>query len=91
MIAGAVLSLAHWLLQCYHHALQAGNADTFPDMLTKPANILDLILSRDFTTAMLYLAKHEHKELYVEVANKCQVLSQAPSFPSTSAMKNYLL
>lgn len=77
MIAGAVLSLAHWLLQCYYNVLKSSSVDSSPDLLIKPANILDQLLKRDFTVAMLYLAKHEHKDLYIEVVCKCRLLEKA--------------
>jgi mediator of RNA polymerase II transcription subunit 24 len=67
MIAGSVLSLAHWLLQCYHHHSLGHNTTDNSELLTKPANLLDHMLRKDFTTAMLYLAKHEQKDLYLQV------------------------
>uniref|UniRef100_A0A1B6MRZ1 Mediator of RNA polymerase II transcription subunit 24 n=1 Tax=Graphocephala atropunctata TaxID=36148 RepID=A0A1B6MRZ1_9HEMI len=95
MIAGSVLSLAHWLLQCYYNTLQANSVESSPEMLIKPANILDHMLKRDFTVAMLYLAKHEHKDLYIEVVNKCQILeaaiNQSPTLSATAPIKNVLL
>lgn len=64
-------------------------------MLVKPANILDHMLKRDFTTAMLYLAKHEHKDLYIEVVNKCHVLEallkQSSTVAAAAPIKNVLL
>lgn len=95
MIAGSVLSLTRWLLQCYHHTLKTNSFDSSPDMLVKPANILDHMLKRDFTTAMLYLAKHEHKDLYIEVVNKCHVLEalfkQSSTVAAATPIKNVLL
>jgi hypothetical protein len=55
-----VLSLVHWLLQCYHHAA-TNLPETTNDMLQKPAAILNNMLNCNFLTAMLYLAKHDDK------------------------------
>jgi len=70
ILACAVLSLAHWLLQCYYHAATT-TPESSNDMLQKPAAILHNMLNCDFLTAMLYLAKFEDKDLYNEVVNKC--------------------
>ncbi|XP_075220202.1 mediator complex subunit 24 isoform X2 [Lycorma delicatula] len=71
VLAGAILSLVHWLLQCYYHGL-TNNTDYSSQLMEKPAAILHQMLMCDFTTAMLYLAKHEDKELYAEVVKKCR-------------------
>lgn len=56
ILASSVLSLAHWLLQCYQHAAAT---DPSSSMLSKPPVILQHMLSCNFLTAMLTLAKYD--------------------------------
>ncbi|XP_034934467.1 mediator of RNA polymerase II transcription subunit 24 isoform X2 [Chelonus insularis] len=42
------------------------------DLIEKPASILKQMLSSDFLCAMMYLAKYDDKDLYLEVVKKCQ-------------------
>ncbi|KAL1122381.1 hypothetical protein AAG570_003786 [Ranatra chinensis] len=94
ILASSVLSLAHWLLQCYYHAVT-----TVPEqnneMLQKPAKILHNMLNCNFLTAMLYLAKHDDKDLYNEVVKKCQdiesFLIQNPSITTTVPIQEALI
>lgn len=77
LLAAAVLSIVHWLLQCYQHALSI-MPQTNPlmpqssELLDKPANMLKEMLSCDFMCAMMYLAKQDDKELFASVMKKCQ-------------------
>ncbi|XP_069683870.1 mediator of RNA polymerase II transcription subunit 24 isoform X2 [Periplaneta americana] len=77
LLAAAVLSIVQWLLTCMQHALKNlpelknGNIELTP-MLDKPAVILAELLKCDFLVAMLYLAKHECRDVYHEVVKKCQ-------------------
>jgi len=65
LLAAAVLSIVHWLLQCYLHALTKTpqNNPLIPNSneLDKPASILQQILNSDFMCAMIYLAKYDDK------------------------------
>ncbi|XP_012274069.1 mediator of RNA polymerase II transcription subunit 24 isoform X2 [Orussus abietinus] len=77
LLAAAVLSIVHWLLQCYLHALtkMPQNNPLLPqptELIDKPASILKQMLSSNFLCAMMYLAKHDDKDLHAEVAKKCQ-------------------
>uniref|UniRef100_A0A1B6DIW1 Mediator of RNA polymerase II transcription subunit 24 n=1 Tax=Clastoptera arizonana TaxID=38151 RepID=A0A1B6DIW1_9HEMI len=95
ILAGAVLSLANWLLQCYHYAL-VNSDNTSGELLNKPVAILELMLKCDFVTALLYLAKNEdNKGLYLEVVKKCHdvesIVVQNPNIQSASSMKEVLL
>lgn len=94
ILAGAVLSLSHWLLQCYLHALN-NNQESTSEMLSKPIAILDQLLKCDFTTAMLYLAKHDDKDLYIEVVKKCQevetAISQNPPVKTVVPIQDILM
>ncbi|XP_011688763.1 PREDICTED: mediator of RNA polymerase II transcription subunit 24 [Wasmannia auropunctata] len=77
LLAAAVLSIVHWLLQCYLHTLtkapQGNPLTPHPsELMDKPASILHQMLNSDFLCAMMYLAKYDDKDLYVEVVKKCQ-------------------
>ncbi|KAH0545736.1 mediator of RNA polymerase II transcription subunit 24 [Cotesia glomerata] len=77
LLAAAVLSIVDWLLQCYLNTLKMpqNNALANPqmaDLIEKPASILKQMLSSDFLCAMMYLAKYDDKDLYLEVVKKCQ-------------------
>lgn len=77
LLAAAVLSIVHWLLQCYLHTLtkapQSNPLTPQPsELIDKPASILQQMLNSDFLCAMMYLAKYDDKELYIEVVKKCQ-------------------
>ncbi|XP_015121918.1 mediator of RNA polymerase II transcription subunit 24 [Diachasma alloeum] len=75
-LAASVLSIVHWLLQCYLQNLIKLPQQTFigqaVNLTEKPANILKQMLSSDFLCAMMYLAKHDDRDLYLEVIKKCQ-------------------
>ncbi|XP_021940557.1 mediator of RNA polymerase II transcription subunit 24, partial [Zootermopsis nevadensis] len=99
LLAAAVLSIVQWLLSCMQHAiknlqeLRNGNIE-LTSMLDKPAVILAEILKCDFLVAMLYLAKHECRDVYHEVIKKCQeveaLLNQnsfQPSVPVGDSMR----
>lgn len=92
LLAAAVLSIVHWLLQCYLYTLtkmpqnNPMMTQTF-DLIEKPASILKQMLSSDFLCAMMYLAKHDDKDLYLEVVKKCQEIellhkTSGPKSPS---------
>ncbi|XP_070165168.1 mediator of RNA polymerase II transcription subunit 24-like isoform X1 [Polyergus mexicanus] len=77
LLAAAVLSIVHWLLQCYLHTLTKApqNNPLIPhssELIDKPASILKQMLNSDFMCAMMYLAKYDDKDLYIDVAKKCQ-------------------
>ncbi|OAD54966.1 Mediator of RNA polymerase II transcription subunit 24 [Eufriesea mexicana] len=77
LLAAAVLSIVHWLLQCYLHTLtkMPQNSPLTPqptELMDKPASIMKQMLSSDFLCAMMYLAKYDDKDLYIEVVKKCQ-------------------
>ncbi|CAD6227827.1 GSCOCG00006285001-RA-CDS [Cotesia congregata] len=77
LLAAAVLSIVDWLLQCYLNTLKVpqNNALANPqmaDLIEKPASILKQMLSSDFLCAMMYLAKYDDKDLYLEVVKKSQ-------------------
>ncbi|XP_046421667.1 mediator of RNA polymerase II transcription subunit 24 [Neodiprion fabricii] len=76
LLAASVLSIVHWLLLCYLHVLkmpQNNPSVTYPtDLIDKPASILKQMINSDFLCAMMCLAKHDDKELYIEVVKKCQ-------------------
>ncbi|XP_012540524.1 mediator of RNA polymerase II transcription subunit 24 [Monomorium pharaonis] len=77
LLAAAVLSIVHWLLQCYLHTLtkapQSNPLSPQPsELIDKPASILQQMLNSDFLCAMMYLAKYDDKDLYIEVVKKCQ-------------------
>lgn len=66
LLAAAVLSVVHWLLQCYLHALSKApqNNPLIPqpsELIDKPASILKEMLNSNFICAMMYLAKHDDK------------------------------
>lgn len=99
LLAASVLSIVQWLLTCMQHALKNlpelrnGNIE-LTAMLDKPAVILTEILKCDFLVAMLYLAKHECRDIYHEVVKKRQelepLLSQnsfQPSVPIGDSMR----
>lgn len=90
LLAAAVLSIVHWLLQCYLHALtkMPQNSPLTPqptELMDKPASILKQMLSSDFLCAMMYLAKYDDKDLYVEVVKKCQEIE---TLLKTSSLKS---
>ncbi|KAF7998350.1 hypothetical protein HCN44_009748 [Aphidius gifuensis] len=79
LLAAAVLSIVHWLLQCYHYNLINLSQNTLligqtcvNDLIEKPAKILKQMMSSDFLCAMMYLAKHDDKKLYLSIIDKCQ-------------------
>ncbi|KYM99981.1 Mediator of RNA polymerase II transcription subunit 24 [Cyphomyrmex costatus] len=77
LLAAAVLSIVHWLLQCYLHTLtktpQSNPLTPHPsELVDKPVSILQQMLNSDFLCAMMYLAKYDDKDLYIEVLKKCQ-------------------
>lgn len=66
LLAASVLSIVHWLLQCYLHTLtkmpQVNSVPTHTfELIDKPASILKQMLSSDFIYAMMYLAKHDDR------------------------------
>jgi len=66
LLAAAVLSIVHWLLQCYLHTLtktpQSNPLTPHPsELIDKPASILQQMLNSDFLCAMMYLAKYDDK------------------------------
>lgn len=71
-LAASVLSIVHWLLQCYLHNLKLPQPSNPPNLTEKPANILKQMLTSDFLCAMMYLAKHDDRELHQEVVKKAQ-------------------
>ncbi|XP_026686224.1 mediator of RNA polymerase II transcription subunit 24-like [Diaphorina citri] len=78
ILPGATLSLAHWLLQCLHHTyLNPG--DLQQELIKSCLHLLQTMLQCKFTCAMLYLAKHENKDLYVDIVKKCQDILDEPS------------
>ncbi|XP_029032801.1 mediator of RNA polymerase II transcription subunit 24 isoform X2 [Osmia bicornis bicornis] len=90
LLAAAVLSIVHWLLQCYLHALtkMPQNSPLTPqptELMDKPASILKQMLSSDFLCAMMYLAKYDDKDLYIEVVKKCQEIE---ALLKTSSLKS---
>ncbi|KAL6427741.1 hypothetical protein ACFW04_008883 [Cataglyphis niger] len=77
LLAAAVLSIVHWLLQCYLHALSKAPQNNplishLSELIDKPASILQQMLNSDFMCAMMYLARYDDKDLYIDVAKKCQ-------------------
>lgn len=93
ILASAILSLAHWLLQCYHHAATS-SPESHSEMLQKPASILSYMLNCDFLTAMLYLAKHDDKALYSDVVRKCheveEIILQNPTLATVAPIQEPL-
>lgn len=90
LLAAAVLSIVHWLLQCYLHTLtkMPQNNPLTPqptELMDKPASILKQMLSSDFLCAMMYLAKYDDKDLYIEVVKKCQEIE---ALLKTSSLKS---
>jgi len=66
LLAAAVLSIVHWLLQCYLYTLtkvpQSNPLAPHPnELIDKPASILQQMLNSDFLCAMMYLAKYDDK------------------------------
>ncbi|XP_072761073.1 mediator of RNA polymerase II transcription subunit 24-like [Anoplolepis gracilipes] len=98
LLAAAVLSIVQWLLQCYLHALTKAPQNNpltsySSELLDKPASILQQVLNSDFLCAMMYLAKYDDKDLYVDVVKKCQeieTLSKTSSQKSVVAMEDSL-
>ncbi|XP_046813452.1 mediator of RNA polymerase II transcription subunit 24 [Vespa crabro] len=77
LLAAAVLSIVHWLLQCYLHTLNKmpqnnSMSQQVNELMDKPASILKQMLGSDFLCAMMYLAQYDDKELYIIVVRKCQ-------------------
>ncbi|KAL2749962.1 mediator of RNA polymerase II transcription subunit 24 [Vespula maculifrons] len=77
LLAAAVLSIVHWLLQCYLHTLNKmpqnnSMSQQVNELMDKPASILKQMLGSDFLCAMMYLAQYDDKELYIVVVRKCQ-------------------
>ncbi|XP_029178251.1 mediator of RNA polymerase II transcription subunit 24-like [Nylanderia fulva] len=77
LLAAAVLSIVHWLLQCYLYTLTYApqNNPLTPqssELIDKPASILQQMLNSDFLCAMMYLAKYDDKDLYIDVVKQCQ-------------------
>ncbi|XP_017892160.1 mediator of RNA polymerase II transcription subunit 24 isoform X1 [Ceratina calcarata] len=90
LLAAAVLSIVHWLLQCYLYTLtkMPQNSPLTPQptkLMDKPASILKQMLSSDFLCAMMYLAKYDDKDLYIEVVKKCQEIE---ALLKTSSLKS---
>lgn len=90
LLAAAVLSIVHWLLQCYLHMLnKMPQSNPMPqqvnELMDKPASILKQMLSSDFLCAMMYLAQYDDKELYIEVVRKCQEIE---ALLKTSSLKS---
>ncbi|XP_060828388.1 mediator of RNA polymerase II transcription subunit 24 isoform X2 [Bombus pascuorum] len=90
LLAAAVLSIVNWLLQCYLHTLtkMPQNNPLTPqptELMDKPASILKQMLSSDFLCAMMYLAKYDDKDLYIEVVKKCQEIE---ALLKTSSLKS---
>ncbi|XP_072761357.1 mediator of RNA polymerase II transcription subunit 24-like [Anoplolepis gracilipes] len=93
LLAAAVLSIVHWLLQCYTHALTKApqNNPLTPnssELIEKPASILQQMMSSDFMCAMMYLAKYDDKDLYIDVVKKCQEIETLVSLLKTSSQKS---
>lgn len=65
LLAASVLSIVHWLLMCYLHALkmpQNNPSPIFPlELIDKPASILKQMINSDFLCAMMCLAKYDDK------------------------------
>ncbi|KAL2740800.1 mediator of RNA polymerase II transcription subunit 24 [Vespula squamosa] len=77
LLAASVLSIVHWLLQCYLHTLNKmpqnnSMSQQVNELMDKPASILKQMLGSDFLCAMMYLAQYDDKELYIVVVRKCQ-------------------
>lgn len=71
LLAAAVLSIVHWLLQCYYFSLtQAPQSNPLSpqpqDIMDKPAAILKQLLSSDFICALIYLAKHDDPGIIID-------------------------
>ncbi|XP_012223236.1 mediator of RNA polymerase II transcription subunit 24 [Linepithema humile] len=87
LLAAAVLSIVHWLLQCYLHTLTKSNSlnPYSSELIDKPSSILQQMLSSDFLCAMMYLAKYDDNELYKEVVKKCHEIE---ALQKTSTQKS---
>ncbi|XP_032685041.1 mediator of RNA polymerase II transcription subunit 24 [Odontomachus brunneus] len=90
LLAAAVLSIVHWLLQCYLHTLSKApqNNPLTPhpsELMDKPASILQQMLNSDFLRAMMYLAKYDDDDLYIEVMKKC---SEIEALLKTTTLKS---
>ncbi|KAL7305131.1 hypothetical protein TKK_0002534 [Trichogramma kaykai] len=84
LLAAACLSIVHWLLQCYHHSITKtpqGNplAPQPTELMEKSAHLLKELLASDFICAMLYSAKHDNKDLYIDILKKCQEIDKEQS------------
>ncbi|XP_024935651.1 mediator of RNA polymerase II transcription subunit 24 isoform X2 [Cephus cinctus] len=98
LLAAAVLSIVHWLLQCYLYAItkMPHNNPLSPqpsELIDKPASILKQMLSSDFIYAMMYLAKYDDKDLYIEVVKKCheiEVVQKTSTLKSTVPIEDSL-
>uniref|UniRef100_A0A8D8R5F2 Mediator of RNA polymerase II transcription subunit 24 n=2 Tax=Cacopsylla melanoneura TaxID=428564 RepID=A0A8D8R5F2_9HEMI len=89
ILPGATLSLAHWLLQCLQHAyLNPG--DLQQELIRTSLRLMQTMLQCKFTCAMLYLAKHENKDLYVDIVKKSQDILDEPSPELSDALQSCL-
>lgn len=73
LLAAAVLSIVHWLLQCYLHTLNKmpqnnSMSQQVNELMDKPASILKQMLGSDFLCAMMYLAQYDDKGMYIIIA-----------------------
>ncbi|CAH0387287.1 unnamed protein product [Bemisia tabaci] len=89
VLASAVLSLTHWLLQCYQQYLN-NSSELQAEILSKTVSILEEMLKCDFTVAMLYLGKHEDKDVFKEIIGKCKELEEVLQTPTTEHGKSVL-
>ncbi|EFN83518.1 Mediator of RNA polymerase II transcription subunit 24 [Harpegnathos saltator] len=92
LLAAAVLSIVHWLLQCYLHTLSKApqNNPLTPhpsELMDKPASILQQMLNSDFLRAMMYLAKYDDEDLYIEVMKKS---SEIEALLKTTTLKSVI-
>ncbi|XP_011503452.1 PREDICTED: mediator of RNA polymerase II transcription subunit 24 [Ceratosolen solmsi marchali] len=81
LLAAASLSIVYWLLQCYNYAItkapQGSPLTPQPfELMNKPAHLLKELLASDFICAMLYSAKHDNKDLYIDIVKKCQEIEK---------------
>ncbi|XP_026468595.1 mediator of RNA polymerase II transcription subunit 24-like [Ctenocephalides felis] len=85
LLASAILSIVHWLLQIYHYTLCSFVIPTsqdstqtkieFPELLDKPTKILEAFVSCDFIMALMYLAKHDDEDLHLKIIKKCNEIN----------------
>lgn len=81
LLAAAVLSIVHWLLQCYLHTLskvpQNNPLTPHPsELMDKPASILQQMLNSDFLRAMMYLAKYDDDGLLQQNRDIFEILKE---------------